>query len=339
MPLLDVPVIDIQPFLEGDPRGKERVARAVDQACRDIGFLVITGHGVDPALCNRIIEVSRTFFDLPPEEKLQVKRPAPHVPRGYTPVADEALAYSLDKTSPGDLKEAFTIGPLEVPDDPYYTCEAAAPHFAANLWPQRPSDLREVWSSYYRVLERLGADIMRIFARALQLPEDFFDDKIDKHTSALRVLNYPDQPEAPLPGQLRAGAHSDYGTLTIVRHEDDPGPGGLQVQNRNGEWVDVPEVPNSFIVNIGDMMMHWTNDQWVSTMHRVVNPPASAALASRRISVVFFHQTNYDAVIECLPSCAGPDNPPKYPPVRYGDWLLMKYTKTTTFGEGAAAAS
>ena len=133
--------------------------------------------------------------------------------------------------------------------------------------------------------------------------------------------------------------HSDYGTLTIVRHEEHPKPGGLQVRNQDGQWVEVPEVDNAFIVNIGDMMMHWTNDRWISTLHRMVNPPRSQATDSRRLSLVFFHQPNYDAVVECLPSCRGPGQPAKYPPVAYGEWLLMKFTKQTTFGQGAAPAA
>jgi isopenicillin N synthase-like dioxygenase len=150
-----------------------------------------------------------------------------------------------------------------------------------------------------------------------------------------RALRYPSQVQPPEPGQMRAGAHSDYGSLTILRQEQRPG--GLQVQNKAGEWVDVPAIPGAFVVNIGDLMMQWTNDLWVSTMHRVVNPPRDLAGDSDRISLVFFHQPNYDAMVSCLPSCATADKPAKYAPVSSGDHLSSKFVKQTTFGEGVAA--
>ena len=336
MALLTVPIIDVAPLLAGDAEGRRQVARAVDQACKDIGFLIVVGHGVDPTLCQRVFEVSREFFELPLEEKLNVRQWGDDVPRGYSPVAAESLSYSRDKAMPPDLKESLSVGPLAVPEDPYYHCPAAGKFFERNRWPERPAALRDVWSRYYRVMEPLAARLMGIFALALDLPELFFHDKFDKHKSVLRVINYPPQTESPAPGQLRAGEHSDYGTLTIVRHEEDPRPGGLQVLNREGAWVDVPEVGNSFVVNIGDMMMRWTNDRWISTMHRVVNPPRSSALDSARLSLVFFHELNYDAVVECLPSCRGA-RPAQYPPVTSGDYLHIKFTKTTTFAKGTAA--
>jgi isopenicillin N synthase-like dioxygenase len=199
------------------------------------------------------------------------------------------------------------------------------------LWAERPEGLKTAWLEYFKVMEVLAADLMRIFALALNLPERFFDDKIDKHISMFRVLNYPDQADAPLPNQFRSGAHSDYGSLTIIRQEDRPG--GLQVCNKAGEWVGVPFVPESFVVNLADLMMQWTNDQWISTMHRVANPPRDKALDSRRISLVFFHQPNYDAMVECLPSCLAPGEKPKYAPVSSGDHLLSKFVRQASLGE------
>jgi isopenicillin N synthase-like dioxygenase len=153
----------------------------------------------------------------------------------------------------------------------------------------------------------------------------------------LRVINYPPQLEKPLPGQLCAGEHSDYGTVTILGHEQGTEFGGLQVLNRAREWVDVPVIPGSLIVNLGDMMQRWTNDRWVSTMHRVVNPPREPRLNKRRTSVVFFHEGNYDAVVECLPNCSSYENPPKYLPVTCGEYLHLKFTRQTTFERTATA--
>ena len=323
-----IPVIDVAPFLEGSPAGKRHVANLVGRACEDIGFFTIVGHGVPAALTRRMYDVSHEFFDLPLAEKLRVKRPKPEQSRGYIGLGDENLSYSLGSTDVTDLKEFFAIGPVDVPDDEYHRCAAAYPSFAPNVWPERPADLRPVWTEYYHAMERLAARLLESFALALDLPEDFFHDKTDRHISGIRVINYPDQATPPSPGQLRAGAHSDYGALTILLSED--APGGLQVQSRDGQWIEVKTVPDSFVINIGDLMMHWTNDRFISTLHRVVNPPRDRALGSRRQSIVFFCQPNYDARIECLPSCCGPGNPAKYEPVTSGEHRLRKFLRTVS---------
>lgn len=333
MSLMSVPVIDLSPYLQGTPEGKRKVADEVGRACRDIGFLTITGHGVSNDLVEGFYAASRAFFDLPLGEKLKVKQPRPDQVRGYSAVGEEGLSYSLDAPTPPDLKESLTFGPGDdPPDDPYYFTPAAGQFFAPTLWPSKPPELKGLAIAYFRAMEKLSSQLMCIFALALNLPEHFFEDKIDKHISNLRVLHYPNQLEPPEKGQLRAGAHSDYGSLTIVRQED--APGGLQVLNLDGEWVDVKPMPRSFVVNIGDLMMQWTNDRWRSTMHRVVNPPRDKANSSRRISLVFFHQPNYDAMVSCLDGCYDTAHPPKYAPITSGEHFIGKFVKQTTFGTG-----
>ena len=336
MALMDVPLIDISPFSSGSDESKRRVARQVGQACRDIGFLVISGHGVPEDLIEATRAVSAEFFALPKDEKLRSKRPANDQVRGYSAVGNEALAASLGDETPPDLKESLSIGPTDVPaDDPYYTNAEAGPHFAPNVWPPAPAALCDTWTRYFAAMETLATQLMRIFAMALDLPEHYFDGKVDRHISMFRVLNYPSQHDAPLDGQLRAGAHSDYGSLTILRQENRPG--GLQVRNRFGEWVDVPAVPGTFVVNIGDLMAQWTNDLWISTVHRVVNPPRDLASDSARMSLVFFHQPNYDAMVSCLDGCATASRPAKYRPVSSGDHLLSKFVKQTTAASAQAS--
>ena len=334
-----IPVIDVAPFRAGTPDGKRAVARAIGRACEEIGFFTVVGHGVDPALVQRTYDLSRAFFDLPMAEKQRIKRPAPEQNRGYNAIGQETLSYSIGEPAPPDFKEFLSIGAVDVPEgDPYYTCADAYPHFAPNLWPARPAALRDTWIAYFRALDALAGTLMRAFALALDLPEDCFADKIDRAISMMRVINYPDQPTEPLPGQLRATPHSDYGTLTILKSENVPG--GLQVKNRAGAWVDAIAEPDSFVVNIGDLMAVWTNDRWVSTLHRVVNPPrdgsGAGALGSRRQSMVFFHQPNYDALITCLPSCQGPGNPPRHAPVTSGAHRLQKFLKASKLKQSAA---
>ncbi|CAN5375793.1 2-oxoglutarate and iron-dependent oxygenase domain-containing protein [soil metagenome] len=325
--LLRVPVIDIGPFVRGDAAAKADVARAVDAACRDIGFLVIAGHGIDRALIERTQSASRRFFDLALADKMKVAKPAKDVARGYIGIAEESVARSRDRTAvAGDLNESFMIGPVDLPPAGHAFAPAAGKHFAPNLWPESPPDLRAAYTDYYRAMSELAAVLMRIFALAIGIDEHFFDDKIDHHISRLRVRNYPHQHEAPLPGQIRAGAHSDYGSLTILAAEDKPG--GLQVCNLAGDWVDVPIVPDTFIVNLGDLLARWTNDRWVSTLHRVVNPPAGSGTESRRQSLVFFHNPNYDAPIACLPNCAAAGEAPRHPPTTSGEHLRALFTAT-----------
>lgn len=319
-----IPIIDIASFFLGGGAKRRAVADAVDQACTELGFLIVSGHGVPEALIEEMRRVSREFFDLPLEAKLRLRMPADRY-RGYISLGNEALANSLDQTSPPDIKESFSIGPFDVPDDAYHRAARPGNFFAKNIWPERPAGFRSIWEAYFREMERLSTDLMRIFALGLGMPEHFFDDKIDRHITNFSVIHYPEQPTEPLPGQLRAGAHTDYGSLTIVK--PDAAPGGLQVLAKDGGWTDVPVVSGTFVVNLGDLMAEWTNDRWVSTLHRVVNPPRDRALGSRRLSMTFFHQPNYDAVIECLPTCAGPGRPPRYGRTTSGEHVWMKVNK------------
>ncbi|MCU1503860.1 MAG: 2OG-Fe(II) oxygenase family protein [Ilumatobacteraceae bacterium] len=331
-----VPVIDIGPFIHGSDADREVVAAKIAHACEEIGFFQITGHGVSEEFIQSVYDASRAFFDLPEEDKEVAAQPAPDQVRGWSAVGKEGLSYSLDEKAPGDLKEKMDMGPFDVPDsDPYFHSDEAGPHFAANVWPSAMPELRPLWESYFAAMSEVSRQVMRIFAVGLGLDIDYFEDKIDRHISMFRVLNYPDQPEAPLAGQLRAGAHSDYGSLTLLRQEQRPG--GLQVMTKNDGWMDVPAIPGALVVNIGDLMAEWTNDRWVSTLHRVVNPPREQASDSRRISLVFFHQPNYDAMIECLPTCLAEGEVPKHVAISSGNHLYSKFVKQTTFGQGVSA--
>jgi isopenicillin N synthase-like dioxygenase len=317
-----VPVIDIAPYLAGAPEGKRRVAAELDRACREVGFYVIVGHGVDPGLVQEIETVSRQFFDLPLSEKMKV-----HIGKvpggvGYSAVGDVALASTRGEATPPDLNETFQIAKVDVTDDAYFQNEAARGMIPRNRWPERPAALKELYSKYYLRMGSLAADLMRLSAMALDLPETYFDDRIDRHISRLNVRLYPEQKAAPLPGQLRAGAHTDYGTVTILKPGDTIG--GLQIADAEGKWHDVPMIPGSFVINQGDLMARWTNDRWLSTLHRVANPPEEAKGGSRRLSIVFFHHPNHDATVSCLPTCVAPGAAPKYEPITVSDYYSMK---------------
>jgi len=328
----DFPVIDLSAFQTASSAARRDLGRRVDEVCRRTGFLGIRGHGVPEQVIAEAWNASLKFFDLPMEKKLEVRMPYVGYPYGYSPLQAEALAQSLgDETLP-DMKESFSIGPLE--QQPHLGNEPDRDfRFASNLWPKEPAEFQEAWSNYYRAMGQLAARIMRMFAAALSLREDFFDGAIDDPISAMRALNYPSQSSPPKQGQLRAGAHSDYGSLTILVSE--AAPGGLEIYTPDGEWQAVPIVPETFIVNIGDLMARWTNDHWVSTLHRVVNPPPGANGSTRRQSIAFFHQPNWEAEIACIQTCLAPGESAKYPPVRSGQHLMEKFRRTVNLGKAA----
>lgn len=324
-----VPVIDIAPFRLGGTTERKAVVESLRAACEDIGFFSVVGHGVDESLVTRTQNLAKDFFALPPDQKRLVERPPEKISRGYSHVGDLALSYSRGEVAPPDIQESFAMGPLARPDDPHLTPDVARRFFASNRWPEHPVEFAPTLKIYYEEMSRLAGTIMRIFALALDLDEGFFEDKIDRATSTMRLIRYPEQHAEPLEGQLRAGAHTDYGTVTILRGEDVPG--GLQVLSKQGSWDDVHPVQGSFICNIGDLMARWTNDRWVSTMHRVVNPPREHAMTPR-LSIVFFHNPNHDADIRCIESCIRKGERPRYEPVTFGDYYLSKHMKAQHMG-------
>ena len=316
-----VPIIDISPATEGG-EALAGVGRAVDEACRTIGFFVIVGHGVPEAAIDAVWTAAREFFDLPLAEKRRSPAPSPDYAYGYSPIKGETLARSLGDTTPPDLKESLNMGPLDLPEVVPAGAEAI---LAEPRWPERPASLRPAWEVYFRTMSDLAARLLAIMAVGLGLPEDHFEPVLGHHSSAMRAINYPHLETRPLPGQLRAGAHTDYGTLSILRYDE--APGGLEVRGPGG-WAAVPMVPGGFVVNLGDMMARWTNDRWVSTLHRGGLPPADTEGSTRRQSIVFFHNVRWDAEVRCLPTCLAPGESPRYEPVLAGPHLLGKFAST-----------
>ncbi len=274
----EVPLIDIG-------QHRHEVAEMVDEACKKWGFFLITGHGVPNQLIDRMFSVSYEFFDLSEEEKLQYDSKGCKGGRGYFSVGKKALARSFgDLKAPGDQKETFVAGAEPIDGDPYYFTPEAEGHFAENIWPTYPSDMKQVWMMYRGACQDLADKLLNIMECSL---------KSDKPISTLIVHHYPEQKTPP--EGMRAGAHTDFGTLTLLMTEDSPG--GLQVMGMDNEWHDIQPIKYAFIVNIGDLMERWTNGAWRSTLHRVVNPPVNTGLESRRMSVAYFHTPNYETQV------------------------------------------
>ncbi len=314
---MDVPVIDIGSW-GASPADDEAISSSVDAACRSVGFLKISGHGIAPHLTDRLFRAIDGFFALPTEAKLGYAQP-PEIDRGYTPPGREALAYSLGVDTPPDLFEAFNIGVGEVLGvDP-----TEDPLWAANVWPVSPPEFRATLLDYARAMYQLADRLLEIFAVALEIDRRWFASRADRSPDVLRLINYERRPDDPPPqrDQLRLGPHTDYGTCTVLLA--DPVP-GLQILGQDDAWHDIVPTPGTLLVNIGDLLAAWTNDRWRSTLHRVIPPPIDKAGPARRRSAAYFHEANPDVIVEPLASCVDRDGPARYEPFSVGDHLTGK---------------
>lgn len=303
---------DLAAFENAQGDARKALAARLDSICRDTGFLILTGHGVPDATMDGIWDAVNRFFAQSVDDKASVAPPFEGAPYGWIGPLREALAASKGVETPPDLKESFNGGPLVVPADA--SKDALAFCYQPTPYPDLDG-FRPAWEAYYAAMEDLAARIMVAFAAALKLDDAFFAPLIAHPISALRALNYPATGAVTLADQQRAGAHTDYGTLTILRPQS--GVGGLQVA-QGGTWVDVIAPPDAFVINIGDLMARWTNDAWVSTLHRVVAQPDQPA----RKSLAYFHQPDWDAEITPL------DGSDRYGPVRSGPYLMGKFQST-----------
>lgn len=310
---MSFPRFDLKAFEMADAATRADMARQLDDTCRETGFLVLEGHSVAPDVIASVWNAAEAFFAQDAAAKQSVAPPYQGYPYGYLGPDAEALARSKGEETPPDLKESFNGGPRAVPGhvtDP----DALAFCYAPTPFPELVG-FKPAWLHYYRAMEDLAVRVMRAFAAALELPEDHFDPFIGHPISALRALHYPATVGTPLEKQQRAGAHTDYGSLTILLPQ--AGSHGLQVM-QGDTWVDVPAPEDAFVINIGDLMARWTADRWVSTLHRVVAKPGQPA----RQSLAFFHQPDWDAEIVSL------DGSDAYPPVQSGPYLMAKFQAT-----------
>ncbi|HMN84714.1 MAG TPA: 2-oxoglutarate and iron-dependent oxygenase domain-containing protein [Bauldia sp.] len=317
-----LPVIDMTPALNGGLDGLNGFGAAIGRAAREVGFFYLTGHGIPSDLTRAVFDRSAAFFERPLAEKnaLSITR-SPHN-RGYVAMKGE----SLDPSKPADLKEAFNIGLDLAPDDPRIASGEA--FRGVNLWPELDG-FRATMLAYFDAVWAAGRTVHRGIAVDLGLDPDFFEDKLDQPMATLRLLHYPPQPERAETGQIGAGEHTDYGDVTLLLPD---AVGGLEVRRRDGGWIPAPTIPGAFVCNIGDCLMRWTNDVYVSTPHRVVNRGGR-----ERFSVAFFLDPNPDAVIACLPTCVTEARPARYPPISGADHLRERLDATYSFRKAAPA--
>ena len=311
-----IPVIDVSSYSTTSALGA-----ALGHAARDMGFFCVTGHGVAPSLIDAVFAQSKQFFaqDLPAKQALSI-RYSPHN-RGYVALGEERL----DATKPGDVKAAFNIGLDMPPDHPEVL--AGKPLRGVNVWPDARAlpEFKATMLAYFDACHALGMRLHRALAHDLGVAENFFDDQLDQPLATLRLLHYPPRPERFEPGQIGAGEHTDYGNITLLATDD---AGGLEVRTRSGDWISPPTIPGALICNIGDCLMRWTNDVYVSTPHRVLNP-----MGRERYSIAFFLDPNPDAVVACLPSCVTAERPARYAPTTGAAYLKSRLDATYSHRE------
>jgi isopenicillin N synthase-like dioxygenase len=300
-----VPTIDISGLFSSDLDERRVVARAIGQACEDIGFLTVTGHGVHPGLVREVFGQTRRVFARSAGEKMIYAWDEDHPNRGYDPPASQRL----DADAAPDRKEAWSFSPEHVLSSPH-------PMQGPNRWPELAGFQTPV-IRYHEAIIELAARLLGAMALSLDLPEDTFAAYHRNPICTLRLLHYPPRSGRATDSEFGAGAHSDWGALTILAQDD---AGSLEVLDKRGTWIGVPPRDDAFVVNVGDLLALWTNDRYTSTMHRVRGVPDRD-----RYSVACFFDLDPDARIECLPSCTTQTRPPIYSPTTPGDHLLERY--------------
>ena len=315
---MDIPLIDFDAFQSGDAEARQNIAAAIGRACRDSGFFALANHGLDDAIIARAFDAAIMFFDLPEPQKAEISIDRSPCHRGWYGHGGEALDL---KTQPqGDRKEGLKIGRDLPADHPLIVAET--PLHGPNQWPQswdRHDGFKAALEEAYAACETLSRQLMEAFALSLALPADYFAPMLRLPMATLSPIRYP----AAVPNEgLGAGAHTDFGCLTLLMQRDEA---GLEIETGPDEWLKIGCDPPHIMVNIGDMMARWTNDEYASTRHRVINKGAR-----QRHSMAFFFDPDWDADLSPLPGCVG-EGEAHYPPATCLSHLLAKIDESFSY--------
>jgi len=322
---VSIPVIDLEGNLDVGIASSGRAAAALYQALSTIGFAYIRGHRVSPATTAAAFAASREFHASTPAQKQSIAINAFH--RGYMGMASSTIVTSsVARVTQPNMSESLMLMHELPPDDPALL--AGQPLQGPNQWPDWLPDFKLRMTRYQREVDELARYLVRLITISLGLPPDALCHHFERPTTFLRALHYPPQEPGPA-DQFGSAPHTDYGIITVLAQDNS---GGLQVRPRGGDWIDAPPMDDTFVLNVGDMLARWTNNRFVSTPHRVVNRSGGD-----RYSLPYFLDPSMDTLVECLPSCTDAANPPHYPPVRYGDYLLERLNKNYNYRRPARA--
>lgn len=309
-----IPVIDVSAYVAGRPGALDATARQLHDALTQVGFFVITGHDVPRALIDRTFVEAKRFHEQSMAAKLAMKLNEHN--NGYMAMGRYAVWTSdVNKNDKPDLNEAFFTKRERGPDDPLL--RSGRRFVGPNMWPDEAAlpSFRANVLEYVRTLDDFACRFLPAVARALDLEPDFFATAFADSHFNFRLSHYPPVPAEA--NQFGIAPHTDANFMTFLAQTGVP---GLQVRTPSGDWLDVPYIPGSFAVNSGDMMRRWTNGRFLSTPHRALPP-----VGQDRYAIPFFLGPRFDQEIACLPTCTDADNPPRWPPITYAEWLAYWY--------------
>jgi len=321
-----IPVLDLAPYLAGEPGAAERLAAELRHALTEIGFYFIVNHGVPAAQIREVYRQAARFHAQPLERKLAIRIDRHNV--GYLPFKGDTLRTSTVATvTKANLNEALFVARDLPPDHP--DVRADRRFRSANRWPPGLPGFREAIVAYCDAMERLARKLVPLYARALDLPADYFDAPFAEPQYKLRITHYPPQADAP-EDEFGIAPHTDTSFLTLVAPNAVP---GLAIRTQSGRWIEPPAIPDAYVVNGGQLLQRWTNDRFLATPHRAVNRSGG-----ERYALAFFCDARIDWPVAAVPTCVGPDNPPKYETTCYTDYMVRYQQRTyNVFGERDAA--
>jgi isopenicillin N synthase-like dioxygenase len=302
-----IPLLDIGPYLAGEPGARAALGRAVEKTCRDTGFLVIANHGIDQSLIDGAFAAAAMFFDLPLQRKLELKVGDLNI--GYLPYGAQIVRTSkVHVNTQPNLSESFYILNDLSADDPRIV--SGDPLYGLNKWPAELPAFKAATLAYINAMRPLAAKMVSAIATSLDLPDEYFVPEFKEPTTTLRLIRYPSHDSAE-DNQFGFAPHIDTNFLTLLARSALP---GLEVRTTEGEWIRPPHVPNTFVVNTGEMLGRYSNDRYTATPHRVINDNNSL-----RHAIPFFYGPGLEAIIAPVPTCVSADNPAKYEPLLYAD--------------------
>ena len=324
-----IPVLDIGPFLAGEPDAAAPLARAVTRTCEDTGFLVVANHGVPQRLVDDTFAAAAQFFARSDSDKPALKIGQYNI--GYLPFGGQVVRHSpVNKNTKPNFSESFYITRDRAPDHPDIINNK--PLIGLNRWPPDMPQFRAATMAYYAAMEAMTTRLVPVVAMALGLPPAYFAEAFAEPNCTIRLIHYPPQPN-PEDNEFGFAPHTDNNFITFLAQSALP---GLEVRTAEGEWIRPPAVPGTFVVNTGAMLARYSNDRFRATPHRVINRNGDS-----RYAIPFFIGPNHDSIVDCVPTCVGPDNPPRYEPTTYGAFtqrlLTLNFAHRRAGGDGEYA--